>query len=126
MFTHTITYSWSRANENPLGYSVPSSAGGEVNLDEDIPIAAATEFDIAIDVSQLKSLMLVADVDCTVKTNNSGAPDNTLNLKANKPLVWESQSGYFATPLTVDVTKLFINSAAAGTLKLRGLVDPTP
>jgi hypothetical protein len=64
---------------------------------------------------------------CTVKTNSSGTPDDTITLLADKPLFWDTQilaTEGTACPLTVDVTTgLFITTTAIGTLTIACLTS---
>lgn len=125
MATHTITVSWSRAGE-AVSNSVATTASGEVTIDEDIA-ANQTNFQIncAIDVSALKSLMIVADEACTVETNNGTTPDDTLTLLADTPLFWYTGCGH-DNPLTVDVTALYVTNTTACNLQVYALQDATP
>lgn len=110
-------------------YSISKSADAEVSVGP-VPIATGqTAFlvNLAIDVSDLKSLFIVCDQAVTIKTNSSGAPDNTLTLIANQPLVWYNGS-YYTNLLTVDVTKIYVanSSGATANLYIFALQDPTP
>jgi hypothetical protein len=64
-------------------------------------------------------------VACTVKTNSSGSPDNTITLAAGVPVAWDTNSPY-ANPFTANVTKFYITNASAGTFSCKVLYDPTP
>lgn len=80
---------------------------------------------VMIPVSQLKTFYLASDQDVTVETNNSSAPQETFNLKANKPVVWFT--GMSAAPIAGNVTALYItnSSGATATVKLLAGWDPT-
>ncbi len=86
-----------------------------------------TFYTLSIDVSQIKFLVIVANADCTLKFNSSGAPTPTMTLKANEPYLWWVNAPW-VNVLTVDVTGVYITNAATGTMDLtiRGIVDPTP
>ena len=83
--------------------------------------AADEEHEISIDVSALKSLFILASADMTIDTNNGGAPDDTLVLKANQPVDWMENDEHVKL-LTTDVTAMFVTQAgtSAATLKIRG------
>lgn len=124
---HNIDLTWSRGNET-VNQRVTASADSETN--NDIAVAAATTdklVNIAIDVSEVKSLFLLSDKDVTLQTNNGNTPDNTITLKAGVPVIWYPDSGY-SNPLTTDVTKIYITNAGASdaTVKIRVLQDSTP
>lgn len=130
MPAHAIDITWKQGNDT-VQNTVVKSGLQELNLgDADSPWTVADEATadqkaVSIDVSQIKSLFFTSTRDVTVKTNNSGAPDDTLSLKAGKPLVWWDDSGY-SCPLTTDVTDLFVANASGGnaTLQLRMILEP--
>lgn len=82
---------------------------------------------IAIDVSEIKIIIMSSDQDLTVKTNSSGAPDETISLVAGVPLIWTSDS-YYVNLLATDITKLYVTNASgsAAEFKVEVLVDATP
>lgn len=94
---------------------------------EAIAGSGTTPFTIAIDVSAVKGFSVTATVDCTMKTNSSGSPDNTIVLRANEPYQWHTNA-YDAFLLDTDVTALYfvVAGATAGTVTLAAVVDPTP
>lgn len=112
--------------------SVPTEiveASGEAALDEDVAANATNvQHTLAIDVSALKSLMMIATTAMTLKTNNSVTPADTISLLANQVFRWTTNSGTpnpFASG--TDVTSVFVtNGAAAGALRIFALYDATP
>jgi hypothetical protein len=133
MATHTVETKLATAAEQ-----VPAAvADGRLTITGDaqhrmapsIPGASTNlEVIVAVDVSALKSLFLFCSRDVTIKTNSSGSPDNTINLRAGEPLHWHTNA-YFANPLlAADVTSIFVTLAAgdAATLYWDDLQDPTP
>lgn len=106
-------------------FSVSADGAQERNIA--LP-ASSTDVQVLmnLDVSQLKALALVADKDVTIETNNASTPTDTINLKANRALIWESESGYFANPLTADVTALFLTSVEAANVQMVFIEDATP
>ncbi|MGN6133113.1 MAG: hypothetical protein ACTHOU_01390 [Aureliella sp.] len=83
-------------------------------------LAADVEVLVAVDVSALKAIAILASEDCTLKTNNSGTPDDTLNLVADVPYIWTPNS-YHACLLTADVSKIFITNSAASEMTFQFL-----
>jgi len=85
------------------------------------------EVAIEIDVSAVKALYINSTQDMTLETNDTGSPDDTLNLLANVPCVWHENS-YYALLLTVDVTALYLtnSSGSDATLNVWALYDSTP
>lgn len=102
--------------------------GGEV-FDGTIA-ASQTNVEVStpdVDLTTCTVMAIVADKDCTVKTNSTSAPDDTLVLKANIPLTWITGDLADNKFLTADVTKWYVTTGAAAT-KLKILIgsDPTP
>lgn len=84
----------------------------------------ATDYNIVIgiDVSSLQVFAMKAGQDLTVKTNNSGAPQETISLVADRPIVWqEGDAALFAG----DVTGVFVTNASgvATTLEIVSATD---
>ncbi len=108
---------------------ISKTADGETSLGPIEVANGATVFEVfcAIDVSALKGLRIVADQALTLKTNSSGAPDDTIVLVADQPLDWYDGS-YYTKPLTVDVVKFFVANASGedADLYIFVLQDPTP
>ena len=106
------------------------SAESNVTLEVAVPDSTTDkEVVVAIDVSQLVSIVMVSDQDLTIETNDGDTPDDTIALAANVPYVWNAdQYGYADTKLTVDVTALYLTNAsgAAATFRAEILQDPTP
>lgn len=112
---------------NITANNAPTS-GQRVSIDETVP-GASTNLLMALelDVSQIRGCYMLCDRDVTLKTNSSGSPANTINLKAGIPYIWYTNK-YNALLLTTDVTALYVTLAAgaAARLQLEFLVDPTP
>lgn len=124
---HILTRGWQKGSDI-LTKSQTVSADQEIGIDASMPIANDQLVALALDVSQMKGMFLLADQDLTLETNNATTPAATIALKANVPLIWESTSGYFANPLGVtDVTALYVTNASAAVAKLqcKFLTDPT-
>lgn len=101
---------------------------GQANLiDEVIPQAAThLQLELAFEVAKLKSFLAISDVDLTIKTNSSSAPQETLTVGPDNPIFWCSDTGP-AAPFAGDVTKIFVTEANASDarLQIKALVDPT-
>lgn len=128
-YTHTLTSTWENAEGRILTRSNPYVGGSQgPGLDESIPDEASDLLvNFALDFSSLQSFYLVSDQVLTIKTNDSGAPDDTFVLVANEPLVWHAGSLH-DNPVTVDITKLYVSNASgsAAALKWEILTNPTP
>lgn len=126
-FSQTLDQTSSGASK-PVSQSNTYTGSGQASVDETIADNTTDGVvDIAINVSEIKLLIMLSDQDMTIKTNSSGAPDDTISLLANVPLIWTSDS-YYTNKLTVDVTKLYVTNASGSdaSLKIEVLVDATP
>jgi hypothetical protein len=107
------------ANVGGSTITVPSqtvTADGIRRINVEIAAGATnTPITIAIDVSTLGLLAIVAaSAGLTLKTNNSGTPDDTLTFAANKGVIWTSTDPS-ACPLTMDVTVIYVTNASGTT-----------
>lgn len=105
-----------------------AAEGGEIF---DASFAAnATNIEIAtpnVDLTTASVMAVIADKDCTLKTNSTSAPDDTLVLKANKLLSWFVGDLDGDKFLTANVVKWFITTGPTATkLKILIVSDPTP
>jgi|AntRauMFilla1563_2_1112583.scaffolds.fasta_scaffold00374_9 hypothetical protein len=109
------------------------TGGASHRVQEPIP-DSSTDLQVAfaLDVSQAKSFMLLADQDMLVETNSGTEAGNTFTLAAGVPYVWPSTNGAAfvdteADAVTTDITALFVTntSGTAGTLTLDAILDPT-
>lgn len=110
---------------NPGGLTKEAAAVGE--FDETIANAVTDgPILVNIDVSQVKSIVLLSDKNVTLETNNAGTPVDTIVLKANVPYIWHTDS-YDTLKLTADVTTIFVTNASGSSARIQGrwLYDPT-
>ena len=111
-FTHQVQRN---VYSNALNVATSETLEGDVEaaVSQDIDASAVNiEILVALDVSKLQSVVIKSSQDCTVKTNSSGSPDDTLTLVANVPYVWTINS-YDASLITADVSKIFVTNGAA-------------
>lgn len=111
MATHVISLAYSVGG---VAFSKTVQVEAESGQQVDIDLQAAGETNKAfteptIDASNLKAIAVFSPVDCTLKTNDSGSPDDTITIEANKPMIWYEGCG-LANPITVDVTDWFVTS----------------
>lgn len=102
------------------------TAGSRIAIDESIAVANNVAVTLAADVSQIVGVYILSDQDLLLETNDSGTPDDTLNLKAGVPYIWTADKPD-ALAFGTDITALFATnaSAAAARLQIEILVDPT-
>lgn len=102
--------------------------GGEIF--DDTILANQTDVEIStpdVDLTTCSLMAVIADKDCTLKTNSTSTPDDTLALKANKLLSWFTGDLAGDKFLTADVTKWYVTTGPSAT-KLKILIgsDATP
>lgn len=127
--THRIGQTYASNNGTVSSVTTSYTGDGEVVVDATIAAGATNALVNAnIRVAGLKSFVFYASTACTVKTNNSTTPGNTLTIPAGGSLIWHTDASY-ANPLTVDVTALYVtnsNATTAAVFKMTALVDVTP
>ena len=126
---HDITMAWA---EGARGGTYVESYTGDASDSRAITVPENTTdmlVNVAIDFSQTKSLIFACDFDITIETNDSAAPDDTINLKANSPLMWNADA-QFSNPIGTDVTKIYLTPGAIGsvdaTFIMEHIHDATP
>lgn len=93
---------------------------GNARLAVDVSLPASTTNQsqaMAFTVASLQSVYLLSSQNLTIKTNSSGSPANTINLKAGIPYIWRASAGYNTCLFTVDVTSWFLTCTAAARLQ---------
>jgi hypothetical protein len=128
MPTHNINVTWSRGSES-IENDVSLTADAESGGDFAIPSGSVDlEINLDYDISELECFVMVADQALTVKTNSTGAPDDTIALLANTPIIQYTGDGRAAGIFDTDITKLYVTNASgsSATLKIRALFDGTP
>ena len=126
-FTKRIKYSVLGDGES-FEYEATYSGGSAVRLQEAIAGSSTNvELAFALLLAGLQCLVISSNVAMTIKTNSSGAPDDTLALVANVPYVWRIGGGV-NNLITQDITALFVTVAGstAGELRIEAIADPTP
>jgi hypothetical protein len=115
----------SDVTSNAGSISASRAFSGDTQINLDTTIAAATTnqlFTLAIDVSQVKMLVMLAENAMTIKTNSSGSPANTVNLLAGVPYEY-GEGGYSTLVLTTDVTAIYVTSTLGGRLRILAILD---
>jgi hypothetical protein len=116
----TDTYSVGVSGSDSVRASGSSAETGTTRLAIDTNLAASSTNVLvaaAWTVANTQSIFLLSTTNCTIKTNSSGAPANTINLIAGIPLEWRASAGYYANPFTTNVTAWYVTSTAATRLQ---------
>lgn len=101
-----------------VGGTVQTVLGDEaVVVQKSLAIGTNLEIDVAVNLSQVVAMGIEADKDCTVKTNNSTTPDDTVVLKAGQPLMWITGDPAGTQFFTADVTKFFVTTTVVTVVK---------
>lgn len=114
---------------SPIDKNVEITADGLTT--RSLTIAASTtdqQVIVAFTTAALKGCYLVSTQDITIETNSSSAPDDTITLSANEPLVWHTDCG-LTIPFSANVTTLYLTTgaiSASATVTLVFLHDTTP
>jgi hypothetical protein len=130
MFSWNLTAGVTPGPGQTLSKSYVKEAGGMASLHEAIPANATNVLmTVALDVSAMKAFYLLSDVACTIKTNSSGSPADTITVAAGVPMLWDvAHEGALPNPFGTDVTAFYVTTASTvgGTLSFYALSDPTP
>jgi hypothetical protein len=131
-YTHTWGLTFRSGGQSVSSTTETVTASGEANISETIPLDSEDfVINMAIDISVLKSIFMLASKDMTLYTNDDhdGTPAHTIELKAGQALRWTVNSAE-ASPFAADpadVTDVRVtNVGAAGTLQIWTLQDATP
>ncbi len=103
-----------------INATVTKNVSGNVSIEETVANATTNGLiACSFPATGLKMFAICSDRDVTVKTNSSGSPQETWNLKANQPYSWfENNPG--SAPVAGAITALYVtnNSGADATLKV--------
>lgn len=118
MITDTINSSVSGTDGARLSGSDVEAGNTQITIDQTIP-ASSTNLLVscAWTVANTESIFIVASQNCTIKTNSSGSPANTINLVAGIPLIWGASAGYYTNLFTTNVTSWYLTTSAATRLQ---------
>jgi len=117
---HSFSLSLSVGGANKILTQWTRTEELETNYDATVAIGTDVAIGVALDISQIRTIVMVSDVACTIKTNSSGAPQETLTLVADIPFIWDASApgatigDYFAG----DVTNMYVTNAAAAHLQI--------
>ncbi len=126
MATHTLTIGIEGSGITRTK-TIESTDGGIVLLDAE-PVIVGTDVNLAfdLDVSKCISFYLESSLAVQIETNAiDAAGGNTLNLIANEPYIWHTNSDDTFL-LTLDVSTIYVTNAAGATATLYcvALFDP--
>jgi hypothetical protein len=104
------------------------TAEEELAIEITVPVSTTDQqILIAFTMANLKSLFISASGPLTLKTNSTGAPDDTFALDDDSGVDWDNQS-LLDNPITANVTTMYVTNASGvntADLKIYVLLDPT-
>jgi|GEM_PF-2354798 len=126
VFTHSITKGY-KSDEGSITSVVSSITGdAEVGVESTLAVGATnTHFAIAVTKTQILAMVLYCSTSCTVKTNSSSSPQDTIAIAAGAQIVYEGSGASGAViPFASDVTGFYVtnNDPKAGNFKFRALL----
>ncbi len=105
-YTHTIGTTY-RTPDGIIASTVAAYTGdSERGIDASIPPSDGIEFDLAVPLADLRSVMLWSDQDVVVLTNDPFKPQDNIFLPARQQLVWTLDTPVLP-PFANDVSKFF-------------------
>lgn len=111
-FTHTISQSWTNGSGS-VSKALPLTGSSETNVDVVVPDSTTNQLQaFALTTANMLSYFILSNVDCTLKTNSTGSPANTISLKAGVPLTWSTSVSYFSNVFTTNVTAMYFTNAS--------------
>lgn len=109
--THTLTINYSDGYQT-INQQISKSDDRSLELDVTVAANVTNQAHaFPIDVSEVKSMYLMSTQNITIKTNSTSTPANTLNLLANRPVIWQD-GDLNSLLLTTDVTTLYLTTGA--------------
>lgn len=125
--TFKMKFELQALGDQPYFEDVETNENGEVTSANVANGATDQLVAFTLDYSQNKVLFITSTVEMTLKTNSSGAPDQTLSIGPTSGVVaWSAKCGC-VHPITADITALYVSNSAGsnGVLEIYQLSDAT-
>lgn len=119
---HTVTRTYKGQSATSVTCKEEIEGAVEQNLTK--TLAAGTNVLVAFAIIQANMLCMsiYASTACTIKTNSSGSPQDTISLAAGENLLWTAaKDGLPSCPFSDDVTALYVTNAASVDLQIQTL-----
>lgn len=126
LFTHKIGATYS--DDSGTITSVTNTYQDDTQIELDmLAVAGANnkEYDVALTLANVKSLVLYSDQPVTIKTNSTSSPQDTITLAAKQQKIFTADGlAGGANPFAGNLTKFFITNAGASdaNVKFRALL----
>lgn len=119
IYTHVQDVTYIADGATIVNTTFTYSGDSETGIQETITGSTTNkEFYLPFTVAQIQSLVMWSNQALTIKTNSSGSPQDTINLVANKQLIWDTDSPPANIPFAGDVTAIFVTNAGMNTAQL--------
>lgn len=125
----SITHSITVGGKTFTGVKTATGTGEQTVSDSFLNGADQEEFAFSLDVSEVEAFFALSNEDVTLETNSTGAPVDTILLKANVPFAWpNSREATFALLITTDITVIYVTNASGNTatVQIGSIYDATP
>jgi hypothetical protein len=122
--THKITSSVQSSSGSVSLTGYDSEAGNsEIIFDQTFSASTVNQsITLALTAADLQAVFLVSPQGCTIKTNSTGSPNNTITLEPNIPVIWGASNG-LTCPFTADVTVAYVSCTPAARLQMKILTN---
>lgn len=127
----TLTTRWQQGGQvlsSEITIAATGNGQGAFELDVALTALQADEqVALSFDPDLLLGLFIESPVDIVIETNSTSEPDDTIPVVGGEGYAWAASMSA-ANPFTEMVTTAYITnqSNAAGTVKIRGILDATP
>ncbi len=112
--TQNLSITWAGSGgAAAVGANVSLSSDLEHNLSTTVPGSTSNQSEsIGFTKSKLQMFFAMSDQSITLKTNSSGASNDTISLSPNYPMTWYAGCGS-SIPFVGDVTTMFLTNAGS-------------
>ena len=125
----TKAQAWLRINGVTIGGDAEQEITADIESAGSVTVAEDEtdyEIDWAFTLANAKAYAIVANQDCTVETNSSSSPTETLTLKADQALVWRENDPSTMHFLSANLTKIYVTTTVETVIKFGHAADITP
>lgn len=118
MITDTLTVTVKGTDGQRVTSSSDESGTTRIAINTSIPASTSNQLvTIAWTAANAQSIYILSSQDCVLKTNSSGSPAQTVNLKAGIPLVWQASAAYYTNIFVTNITAWYITTTSATTVQ---------
>jgi hypothetical protein len=127
VFTHAITKGYKTDEGTTTSVVAAITGDAEIGVETTLAVGDTNRlFTVAVTKSQILAMCLYCSTSCTVKTNSSSTPQDTIAIAAGAQIIYEGAGAQGAViPFSGNVTALYVtnNDPKAGNFKFRALLS---